>query len=148
MQQAEDDIAVTPCVGDDLLGDLPTVLAQHHIHRIQRIARSAGQNHRRQAGGLIVEHVQPGRPLLPPEIRRPLLPPEILRIRAGVMSAHRHHEPHAVHRGNQPAAPQPCEGNLGLGVDEHGIGRREGVRAQIVLVNVVQSVASQRLDSR
>ncbi|SKU01982.1 Uncharacterised protein [Mycobacteroides abscessus subsp. massiliense] len=64
------------------------------------------------------------------------------------MGAHGHHEPHPVHRGDQPAAPRLGQGDVGLGVDQHGVGRLDGLGPHVALVDVQQPIPGQGVDTR
>jgi hypothetical protein len=75
----------------------------------------------------------------------PRLRAQVFRVRPGVDAADRDHETHPVDRGDQAPAEQLRERNLGLGVDEHGVGGAVAVRAQVVLVDVGEPVAGQRV---
>jgi hypothetical protein len=54
-------------------------------------------------------------------------------------------EAQAVDGGEQPAAPHLGQFDAGLSGDERGVRRGGGVRAQVVLVDVGQPRAGQRL---
>lgn len=57
---------------------------------------------------------------------------------------HGDHEPHPVHGGDHPAAPRLGEVNAGLRLDQRHVGGGVGLRTQVVLIHVGQSVAFQR----
>lgn len=88
------------------------MLAQHHAHRVQQIAGVPDRTIADRLGAWSLSMFNQV---------APLLPTKILRVGAGVMSADRDHEPHAVHRGDQTAAPQSCQRSLGLGLHEHRV---------------------------
>jgi hypothetical protein len=64
---------------------------------------------------------------------------------AGVGGPDGDHEPHPVDHRDHPPAPQPGQPDLRLGLDERGVRRGEALRAQVVLVDVGEPVAAQRV---
>ena len=99
---------------------------------MQGVSGSAGHHHACQPDTHVVDQVQPrGSPPAP----------EVLGIGTGVDAAHRDDEADAVHRGHQTAAPVvPGQGNVGLSLDQRGVGGGNRVRPQVALVDVADAV--------
>ena len=68
---------------------------------------------------------------------------EVLAVGAGVEGADRDDEPQAVGRGDFPAAPRLRQRDLGLGVDQPGVGADQGLGPDVVLLDPGQSAAGQ-----
>ena len=138
-EESEDDVAVGGGIGHDGLRPDAAVAVVEHVQYVQRVPRSAGHDLRAEPGGLVVDHVQPG---------RALAGLEVLRVVAGMHRVDRHHEPHPVHAGDVPAAPHPRQPDVGLGLDQSGVGGPDGVQPQVVRVDVCEPVAGQRRHAR
>ena len=69
---------------------------------------------------------------------------EVAGVGAGVQGADGDDEAQPVSGGNFPAAPGVGQLDVGLGVDEPGVGCGEGVGAQVVLLHPGQSGAGER----
>jgi hypothetical protein len=79
------------------------------------------------SGPLIVDHVEEG---------GAVLAAEVLRVTAGVVAAHRDHEPGAVHRRDQATARDLGDRQPGLTVDEVGVGGGVVLGPEVVLEHV------------
>ena len=71
---------------------------------------------------------------------------EVLAVGAGVDGADRDDEPQAVGRGDLAAAPGLRQRDLGLGVDQPGVGAGQGLGPDVVLLDPGQPAAGQGRD--
>jgi len=74
----------------------------------------------------------------------PATGPEVARVGPGVQGADGDDEAQPISGGDLSAAPGTGQSDVGLGVDEAGVGRGEGVGAQVVLLHPGQSGAGER----
>ena len=113
-------------------------MAVGDVDDVQRVAHGAGHDPGAQPDGLVVDHVEPG---------DPLLGPEVLAVGAGVDGRDRHHEAHPVDGGDQPAAERLGEGDQGLAGDQRGVRGRHVLGPEVGLGDMRQPVALQGGDA-
>ena len=95
LTEPEHQIRVRASVGDQDVGPLPGIEAERDIERVQRVARSAGDDLAGQADRLVGDHVQVG---------DAAVGTEVLAVRARVNRGDGHDKPHPVDPGDDPAA--------------------------------------------
>jgi hypothetical protein len=133
---AEHDVGVGTLIGDQDLRTWPAVGVVDEVHHMQGVLGRTGDHLASQAHRLVGDHVQPG---------NAAFASEVFRVGPGVGGADRDDETHSVHCGDHPAAPRLREADRGLGLDEHSVGGGVVLRPQVVLVDVSQPIAGQRV---
>ena len=115
-EQAEDQVAVAGRVAHDLVRAQAGLLLQQAFEDEQRVAERARDDDAVEAGELVAGEVVVG---------DAAAGVEVLRVGAGVEGADRDDEPQAVGRGDLAAAPGLRQRDLGLVVDQPGVGLGE-----------------------
>jgi len=129
-EQAENLVGVAGVVGHQLGRPQAGVLLEQPLEDVQRVAQRAGDDDGVEAGELVGEKV---------EVGDPATGTEVAGVGSGVQGADGDDEAQPISGGDLSAAPGTGQADVGLGVDEAGVGRGEGVGAQVVLLHPGQS---------
>ncbi len=72
--------------------------------------------------------------------------PEIARVRTSIYRPHRNHKAQTVHRGHVASAPDLCQWDVPLSLNQAGIGARDGLRSEEIMPDPGQAVTGQGWD--
>jgi len=103
-----------------------------------RVAHGTGDDDRADTCELVVHGIEPGH--APAH-------PEVVRVRGGIDRGHTHHEANPLHARQQACAPRFGERDLGLGLDEHGVGGPDGLDPAVVLFHMRWPCMGERRDT-
>lgn len=134
-EQAEDLVGVAGVVAHQLGWSQAGVLLEQPFEDVEAVAQGARDDDGVEAGELVGEEV---------EVGDAPAGSEVAGVGSGVQGADGDDEAQPVSGGDLAAAPGAGQVDVGLGVDEPGVGCCEGVGAQVVLLHPGQSGAGER----